>query len=146
MVIRMFYDGMRARVRLDDGDLLGWFDVCQGLRQGCVPLPLLFIMFAAVLIIVVLQRFAAGPVIVSDLVYLDDAPNGEDGSPREEGTLGMVQRGMWGMSYADDAGVASTSPRGRARMTGVIVVACQEFGLTVSRKKTEVTHLPVVRS
>ena len=36
------------------------------------------------------------------------------------------------MLYADDAGVVSTSPRGLARMMDVIVVACQEFGLTVS--------------
>ena len=30
-------------------------------------------------------------VIVSDLVYLDDAPKGEDGRPRKEGTLEMVR-------------------------------------------------------
>ena len=45
------------------------------------------------------------------------------------------------MLYADDAGVVSTSPRGLTRMMGVIVVACQEFGLTVSEKKTEAMHL-----
>ena len=43
--------------------------------------------------------------------------------------------------YADDAGVVSTSPRRFTRMMGVMVVACQEFGLTVSQKKTEVMHL-----
>ena len=32
MVIRMFHDGMRARVQLDDGDFSAWFNVCQGLR------------------------------------------------------------------------------------------------------------------
>ena len=95
------------------------------------------------LFIVVLQKkFAKGPLIVSDLVYLDDAPKGEDGRPREEGTLEMVQRAVWGMLYADDMGVVSTSPRGQlTRMMGVIVVACQEFGLTVSEKKTEAMHL-----
>ena len=41
-VIRMFHDGMRARVQLDDGDFSAWFNVCQGLRQGCVLSPLLF--------------------------------------------------------------------------------------------------------
>ena len=140
-VIRMFHDGMRARVRLDDGDFSAWFNVCQGLRQGCVLSPLLFNIFFAAVIIVVLQRFAEDPLIVSDLVYLDDAPKGEDGRPRKEGTLEMVRRAVWGMLYADDEGVVSTSPRGLTRMMGVIVVACQEFGLTVSEKKIEAMHL-----
>ena len=53
--------------------------------------PLLFnIVFAAV-IIVDLQRFAEDPLIISDLMYLDDALKGEDGRPRKEGTLEMVR-------------------------------------------------------
>ena len=140
-VIRMSHDGMRARVQLDDGYFSAWFNVCQGLRQGCVLSPLLFKIFFAAVIIVVLQRFAEDPLIVSDLVYLDDAPKGEDGRPRKEGTLEMVRRAVWGMLYADDAGVVSTSPRGLTRMMGVIVVTCQKFGLTVSEKKTEAMHL-----
>ena len=31
-VIRQFHDGMRARVRMDDGELSEWFEVTQGLR------------------------------------------------------------------------------------------------------------------
>ena len=38
-VIRQFYDGMRACVRLDDGESSDMFDVEQGLRQGCVLAP-----------------------------------------------------------------------------------------------------------
>ena len=139
--IRMFHDGMRARVQLNDGDFSAWFNVCQGLQQGCLLSPLLFNIFFAAAIIVILQRFAEDPLIGSDLVYLDDAPKGEDGRPRKEETLEMVRRAVWGMLYADDAGVVSTSPRGLTRMMGVIVVTCQEFGLTVSEKNTEAMHL-----
>ena len=140
-IIRMFHDGMRARVQLDGGDISAWFNVCQGLRQGCVLSPLLFDTFFAAVIIVVLQRFAEDPLIVSDLVYLDDAPKGEDGRPREEGTLEMARRAVWGILYADYAGVVLTSPRGLTRIMGVIFVASQVFGLTVSEKKTEAMHL-----
>ena len=100
-----------------------------------------FNIFFAAVIIVVLHRFAEDPLIVSDLAYLDGAPKGEDVRPREEGTLEMVGRAVWGMLYADDAGVVSTSRRGHTRMTDVIVVVCQEFELTVSEKKTEAMHL-----
>ena len=128
-VIRMFHDGMRARVQLNDEDFSAWFNVCQELRQGCVRSPLLFNIFFAAVIIVVLQRFAEDPLIVGN------------GRPRKEGTLEMVRQAVWGMLYADDAGVVSLSSRGLTRMMGVIVVACQEFGLTVSEKKTEAMHL-----
>ena len=85
---------MGARVQLDDGDILAWFYVCQELRQGCVLSRLLFNSFFAAIIIVVLRRFAEDPLIVLDLVYLDDAPKGEDGRAREEGTLLMVRRAV----------------------------------------------------
>ena len=88
-----------------------------------VVAPIVQFFFTAV-IIVVLQKFAEDPLIVSDLVYLDDAPKGEDGRPRKEGTLEIVRRAVWRMLYADDAEVVSTSPRGLTRIIGVIVVAC----------------------
>ena len=47
-VIRQFHEGIRARVRTDDGDHSEWFDVTQGLREGCVLSPFLFNISAAV--------------------------------------------------------------------------------------------------
>ena len=46
-------------------------------------------------------------------------PKGEDSRLREEGTLEMARRAVWGMLQADDAGVVSTSPRGLTRMMDV---------------------------
>ena len=49
-IVRQFHDGMRACVRLDGGRVSEWFEIGQGLRQGCVPAPILFnIVFTAVL-------------------------------------------------------------------------------------------------
>ena len=41
------------------------------------------------------------------------------------------------MRYAENSRVVWVSPRGVARMMDAIVVACQDFGLTVSEKKIE---------
>ena len=49
-VIRHFHDGMRARIRTDSGESSDWFGVEQGLRQGCVLVPLLFIVFLSVVL------------------------------------------------------------------------------------------------
>ena len=67
-IIRIVHDDMRARVQLD-GNFPAWFIDCWGLRQGWVLSPILFNIVFVVVIIVVLQRFAEDPLIVSDLVY-----------------------------------------------------------------------------
>ena len=71
-VIRKFLVGMRARVRMDDGELSDWFPVTQGLRQGCSMSPVLFNVFFAVLLEVVVTRFSQDEVIMRDLVYLEE--------------------------------------------------------------------------
>ena len=57
-IIRNFLQGMRARVGTDDGEHSEWFDVTQGLRQGCVLSPLLSSVFFTAALDVVLARFS----------------------------------------------------------------------------------------
>ena len=129
--IRQFHDGMRACVRLYDRVCSRWFAVEQGLRQGCVLAPLLFNIFFAVVINVASTRFKANKGIMDALVHLRKK-RGAGG--RGEATVGesALATPLWGMLYADDAGVVSQSPEQLRNMMGVIVVVCAAFGLTVS--------------
>ena len=131
-VIRQFHDGMQAQVRMDDGELSDWFEVTQGLRQGCVLSPLLFDIFFAAATEVVLVRFSEDDTILKDLVYLEEGAGVGAETPLEH-----ARRAVWGMFYADDAGVVSRSQEGLARMMTTIVEVFGESGLTVSEKKTE---------
>ena len=49
-----------------------WFDVTQGLRQGCVLSLLFFTIFFAAVINARLIRFSEDPEIVRDLVFLEE--------------------------------------------------------------------------
>ena len=137
-VIRQFHDGMRACVRMDDGECSESFNVEQGLRQGCVLAPLLFNIFFSAMLYIALQRFSKDADILADLVHLEETPT----MMGPEEALAKVQRAIWGMLYADDAGIVSRSPHGLAKMMAIIVEVSEAFGLTVSEKKTETMCMP----
>ena len=132
---------MRACVWLDDRVCSGWFALEQGLRQGCVLTLLPFnIFFAAVINKRGLRAFQGGQRhFMGALVHLRKK-RGAGG--RGEAIVGesVLATPLWGMLYADDAGVVSQSPAQLMKMTGVIVVVWA-FGLTVSEAKTEIICL-----
>ena len=71
-VIRQFCDGMRACVRNDDSRCSEWFEVAQGLRQGCVLSSLLFNVFFAAILLVALEIFSKDVGILADLIHLQE--------------------------------------------------------------------------
>ena len=108
---------MRACVQPDDGVCSGWFEVEQGLRQGCVLSPLLFNTFFVAVLTVVLQRFSEDTVILAELVHLRDLSTSTP-------VMDYGRRAVWGMLYADDACIVSRSPQGLVKMMEVIVEVC----------------------
>ena len=132
-VMHPFHGGMRACVRPDDGVCSDSFEVEQGLRQECVLFPLLFNIFLAAVLTVVLQRFSEDTVILAELVHLKEPPT----SMGPESAMDYVRRTMWGMLYADDACIVSRSPQGLAKMMEIMVEIFRAFALTVSVKKKD---------
>ena len=57
-VIHQSYEGMRACARSDDGQCSVWFEVAQGLHQGCLLFLLLFNGFFAATLLMTLERFS----------------------------------------------------------------------------------------
>ena len=141
-VIQQFHDGMRACVRPDDSVCSDWFEVEQGLRQGSVLSSLLFNIFFAAVLTVVLQRYSEELAILAELVHLKEPPT----SIGLEPAMDYVRRRVWDMLYADDACIVSRSPQGLAKMMEVIVEVYRAFALTVSAKKTETMCMPPPRT
>ena len=139
-VICQFHDGMRVCVRLDDRMCSGWFAVEQGLHQGCVLASLLFDIFFAAVINVGDTRFKVDKDIMEALVHLRKKKGTGGGGKATAGETVLATL-LWGMLYADDAGVVSQSPEKLRKMRGVIVVVYAAFGLAVSEAKTEIVCL-----
>ena len=69
-----------------------------------------------------------------DLVHLEEDLE-ENAAGVSSDPLACVRRAVWGMLYADDAGIVSKSAKGLAKMMTVIVKVFEATGLTVSEKE-----------
>ncbi|CAB1111538.1 unnamed protein product [Ectocarpus sp. CCAP 1310/34] len=140
-VIRHFHEGMRARVRTDDGQYSEWFDVGQGLRQGCNLAPLLFNLFFAAMLMVAVAEFDKDPKVTADMVKIGTQVEytGKKGrSAGKKTTVVTDAEALWAMLYADDAAIVSCSQEILEKMISVIVRVVGLFGLMVSEPKTEI--------
>lgn len=87
--------------------------------------------FGAAHEILLLARFSQSDIIPKDMVYLDDKRVRGMETPLER-----VQRAMWGMLHADNAGNVSRYPDGLVRMVTVSARVYSAFRLIVSEAMT----------
>ena len=145
-VIRQFYDGMRACVRLDDGEFSDMFEVRQGLGQGCVLASMLFNMFFTAVLRVAEKRFIADAAIMDSIVQLQRKEKGEE--KRGKTQVGKVDSGgrrrspyAVGNAVRRRCRLVSRSPAGLEGMMTVVVIPCAAFRLTGHEAKTEIIRL-----
>ena len=95
--------------------------------------PLLFNIFSAAVIHAVLERFSEDPEIVRDLAHLEEDLE-EDRVEANADPTTCVRRAVWGMLYADDAGIVSKSAEGFVKMMTVIVTVSKQQAAPVREK------------
>nr|VZI44611.1 unnamed protein product [Spirometra erinaceieuropaei] len=134
-MVRQLHDGMMARVT-DNGAVSEAFAVTNGVKQGCVLAPTLFIlMFSAMLMD----------------AYRDERP-GIRIAYRTDGRL-LNHRRMNFQSrvstatvhellFADDCSLNTTSEEEMQRSMDLFSTACENFGLVINTQKTVVMHQP----
>jgi hypothetical protein len=138
-VIRDLHVNMRGRVCVD-GKLGEWFEVTQGLGQGCVLATLLFNIFFAFVI-----KHAENSLDKQTTdgygVHLTHTESGSlFETPKERRASAMAQFiKVWIALYADDAAMMTDHSEEELQMLMTAFNdATEVFGLTVSIKKTEV--------
>ncbi|KAI8492323.1 hypothetical protein Bbelb_297760 [Branchiostoma belcheri] len=135
-MVRQFHDGMQARV-LDAGDSSSAFAVTNGVKQGCVLAPTLFsMMFTAML---------------SNAFREDDATSIKI-RYRTDGRLFNLRRlkaktkvkvtSVRDFLFADDSALNAASEDLMQQSMDRFSSAADNFGLTISTKKTEVLYQP----
>ena len=103
---------------------------------------LLFNIFFVEVINVAYARFKADN---QGCFSVPDEVNGGRGRGEANAGEPTLATSLWGMLYADDAGVVSQSLQQARKIMGVIVVECAAFGVTIVEAKTEIMCLRTKR-
>ena len=130
-VIKSFHQDMQGTVQFD-GSSSESFPICSGVKQGCVLAPTLFGIFFS---LVLRSAFETS----TDGVYLHTRTDGKLFNLARLKAKTKIRRVLIReMLFADDAALVAHTQDGLQSMMNALPRACQEFGLTISLKKTEI--------
>ena len=132
-IVRQFHDGMMVKV-LDNGDQSEAFPVTNGVKQGCVLAPTLFsMMFSAMLT----DAFRD----CEDGIHLRYRTDGKLHNLRRLQAVTKVKETVIrDFLFADDCALNASTEQMMQREMDCFSKACDNFGLTISTKKTEVMY------
>ena len=135
-IVRQLHDGMLARVQ-DNGETSDPFHVSNGVKQGCVLAPTLFSLM-----------FLAMPTDA-----FRNADVGKGIGYRTDGSVFNLRRlqsktkvstdNINDFLFADDCALNAATEAEMQRSVDKFSEARNNYGLTISTKKTEVLHQPV---
>ena len=138
-LVRQLHDGMRATV-LDNGDTSDSFPVTNGVKQGCVLAPTLFSMVFAAMLHDASQDNDDG----IQLKYRTDG--GVFNLRRLKAKTKVKVATLREFLFADDCALNSNTEAEMQQCVNHFSGACDNFGFTISTKKTEVVHQPAPRT
>ena len=135
LIVRQFHDGMKARVQ-DGGEYSEPFLVTNGVKQGCILAPTLFSMvFSAMLS----DAFRDGDIAVSFRYRTDSSLFS---LRRLQAKTKVREDTARDFLFADDCALNASKESDMQESMDLFAKACDDFGLTISTKKTEVMHQP----
>ena len=134
-IVRQLHDGMMAKVT-DSGDESDAFQVTNGVKQGCVLAPTLFSMvFSAML----LDAFKDS----EDEIIVKYRTDGKLFNSRRLQAVTKVHKvPIRDFLFADDCALNAFTEKQMQLDVDSFSMACDNFGLTISTKKTEVMFQP----
>lgn len=130
-LIKSYHQGMKGTVQFG-GNLSESFDICNGVKQGCVLAPTLFGIFFSMLL-----KHAFGDT--NEGVFLRTRSDGRlFNLSRLRSNKKVRQALIRDLLFADDAGIATHSESELQFLMDRLSAACKDFGLIISIPKTKI--------
>ena len=126
-IIRSFYQGTKAAVRVE-GELTEWFEIVNGLRQGCLLSPILFNIYIDYVLKIALNGLNGGIFVEFSM------PDGR--RVRGDKVEGLER--LLTLMYADDLVIICEDMKTLSKVVLSFEKATQEWDLKISVKKTKI--------